>query len=46
VAARFQEYVDAGVRHLIVAPATRQDHLEVVTLATREVLAQLTLPPQ
>jgi hypothetical protein len=44
VAARFQAYVDAGVRHFVVAPAAPADTLEVVTLAAREVLPRLTLP--
>lgn len=44
VAARVQEYVDAGARHVIVSPATPADTLEVVTLAAEEVLPRLTLP--
>ncbi|MEU6563859.1 LLM class flavin-dependent oxidoreductase [Nocardia nova] len=44
VAARLQEYVDAGVRHFIIAPATRTDTLEVVRLAAEEVLPRLELP--
>jgi alkanesulfonate monooxygenase SsuD/methylene tetrahydromethanopterin reductase-like flavin-dependent oxidoreductase (luciferase family) len=44
VAARLREYVEAGVRHFIISPATPADTLEVVTLAAREVLPQLTLP--
>jgi probable F420-dependent oxidoreductase len=44
VAARVQKYVDAGARHIIIAPATHEDHLEVVTLAAEEVLPRLTLP--
>ncbi len=44
VASRLQEYVNAGARHVIIAPATREDHLEVVTLAAEEVLPRLTLP--
>jgi alkanesulfonate monooxygenase SsuD/methylene tetrahydromethanopterin reductase-like flavin-dependent oxidoreductase (luciferase family) len=43
VVARLQEYVDAGLRHVIIAPATREDHLEVVTLAAEEVLPRLTV---
>jgi probable F420-dependent oxidoreductase len=43
VATRLQEYVDAGVRHFIIAPAAPADTLEVVTLAAREVLPQLSL---
>jgi probable F420-dependent oxidoreductase len=45
VAARLQEYVDAGVRHFIVSPATPQDTFEVVQLAAEEVLPQLVLTP-
>jgi alkanesulfonate monooxygenase SsuD/methylene tetrahydromethanopterin reductase-like flavin-dependent oxidoreductase (luciferase family) len=44
VAARLQEYVDAGVRHFIISPAAAEDTLEVVTLAAREVLPQLRVP--
>ena len=44
VAARFQEYVDAGVRHIVISPAAPADTLEVVTLAAEEVLPRLTLP--
>jgi len=44
VAGRFQAYVDAGVRHFVVAPAAPADTLEVVTLAAQEVLPRLTLP--
>jgi alkanesulfonate monooxygenase SsuD/methylene tetrahydromethanopterin reductase-like flavin-dependent oxidoreductase (luciferase family) len=44
VAARLQEYVDAGVRHFVVSPATPEDTLEVVTLAAEEVLPRLSLP--
>ncbi|HET6949692.1 MAG TPA: LLM class flavin-dependent oxidoreductase [Acidimicrobiales bacterium] len=44
VAARVQEYVDAGVRHLIVSPAAPEATLDVVTLAAREVLPRLTVP--
>jgi alkanesulfonate monooxygenase SsuD/methylene tetrahydromethanopterin reductase-like flavin-dependent oxidoreductase (luciferase family) len=44
VAARLQDYVDAGVRHVIVAPAAHDDTLEVVTLAAEEVLPRLSLP--
>jgi len=45
VAARLQDYVDAGVRHFVIAPATDGDTLEVVTLAAEEVLPALALPP-
>ncbi|RAY12657.1 LLM class F420-dependent oxidoreductase [Actinomadura craniellae] len=44
VAARLQQYVDAGVRHFVIAPAAPADTLEVVTLAAREVLPRLSLP--
>ncbi|MGZ4693727.1 MAG: LLM class flavin-dependent oxidoreductase [Acidimicrobiales bacterium] len=44
VAARLQEYVDAGVRHIIISPAAPEETLEVVTLAAEEVLPRLTLP--
>lgn len=44
VAARLQEYVDAGVRHFIISPAARDETLEVVTLAAEEVLPRLSLP--
>jgi probable F420-dependent oxidoreductase len=44
VAARLQEYVDAGVRHLIVSPAAHEDTLEIVRLAAEEVLPRLSVP--
>jgi probable F420-dependent oxidoreductase len=44
VAERFQQYVDAGVRHFVISPAAQADTLEIVTLAAREVLPQLKLP--
>jgi probable F420-dependent oxidoreductase len=44
VAARVQEYVDAGARHLVVSPAAHADTLEVVTLMAEEVLPRLVLP--
>ncbi|WP_426574472.1 LLM class flavin-dependent oxidoreductase [Aquihabitans sp. McL0605] len=44
VAARVQAYLDAGVRHIVISPATPADTLEVVTLAAAEVLPQLKLP--
>jgi probable F420-dependent oxidoreductase len=44
VAARVQEYVDAGARHVIISPAAPRDTLEVVTLAAEEVLPRLTVP--
>jgi probable F420-dependent oxidoreductase len=45
VAARLQEYVDAGVRHIVISPAALDDTLEVVTLAAEEVLPRLVVPP-
>lgn len=44
VAARLQEYVDAGVRHFVISPATHEDTLGVVRLAATEVLPRLSLP--
>ena len=44
VATRLQDYVDAGVRHVVIAPAAHDDTLEVVTLAAEEVLPRLHLP--
>jgi alkanesulfonate monooxygenase SsuD/methylene tetrahydromethanopterin reductase-like flavin-dependent oxidoreductase (luciferase family) len=44
VAGRFQEYVDAGVRHFVISPAAPADTLEVVRLAVEEVLPRLTVP--
>lgn len=44
VAVRLQEYVDVGVRHFVIAPATRSDTLDVVRLAAEEVLPRLELP--
>ena len=41
VAARIREFVDAGARHVIIAPATREDTLGVIRLASTEVLGQL-----
>jgi probable F420-dependent oxidoreductase len=38
---RIQAYVDAGVRHFIISPATPADTLEVITLAAEEVLPRL-----
>jgi probable F420-dependent oxidoreductase len=46
VAARLQEYVDAGVRHFVISPAAAADTLEVVRLAAAEVLPQLSVPTQ
>ncbi|MBO0732278.1 MAG: LLM class flavin-dependent oxidoreductase, partial [Acidimicrobiaceae bacterium] len=44
VAGRMQQYVDAGVRHFIISPASGEDTLEIVTLAAEEVLPRLSLP--
>ncbi len=44
VAERMQEYVDAGVRHIVVSPAASSETLEVVKLAAEEVLPRLTPP--
>jgi alkanesulfonate monooxygenase SsuD/methylene tetrahydromethanopterin reductase-like flavin-dependent oxidoreductase (luciferase family) len=44
VAAKFQRYVDAGVRHFVISPAAHDDTLEVVQLAAEEVLPRLSLP--
>lgn len=44
MAARVQAYVDAGARHIVIAPAAPTDTLEVVRLAAEEVLPQLHLP--
>jgi probable F420-dependent oxidoreductase len=44
VAARLQEYVDAGARHIVVSPAAHEDTLDVVTLAAEEVLPRLSVP--
>lgn len=44
VAGRLQEYVEAGVRHFIISPATRSDTFDVVRLAAEEVLPRLALP--
>ena len=44
VARRLQEYVDAGVRHFVISPASAGDTLDVVTVAAEEVLPRLTLP--
>jgi alkanesulfonate monooxygenase SsuD/methylene tetrahydromethanopterin reductase-like flavin-dependent oxidoreductase (luciferase family) len=46
VAARLQEYVDAGVRYFIISPAAPENTLEVVKLAAEEVLPRLKLPGQ
>lgn len=44
VAGKLQAYVDAGVRHIVISPATAEGTLEVVTLAAEEVLPRLTVP--
>lgn len=44
VAARVQEYVNAGARHFIISPAAHEDTFEIVKLAAEEVLPRLTLP--
>lgn len=44
VAARLQAFVDAGVRHIVISPATTYDTLDVVTRAAEEVLPRLHLP--
>ncbi|HKE76172.1 MAG TPA: LLM class flavin-dependent oxidoreductase [Acidimicrobiales bacterium] len=44
VAAKLQAYVDAGARHIVIAPAAHADTLEVVRLAATEVLPRLELP--
>jgi probable F420-dependent oxidoreductase len=44
VAARLQDYVDAGARHIVISPAAREDTLEVITLAATEVLPRLRVP--
>jgi probable F420-dependent oxidoreductase len=43
VAARLQDYVDAGARHIVISPAAATDTLEVVTLAAEEVLPRLVV---
>jgi alkanesulfonate monooxygenase SsuD/methylene tetrahydromethanopterin reductase-like flavin-dependent oxidoreductase (luciferase family) len=44
VAARVQEYIDAGARHVIIAPAAPDNTLEVVRLAAEEVFPRLRVP--
>ena len=44
VAAHIQAYVDAGARHIVIAPAAPADTLDVVTLAAQEVLPRLRAP--
>lgn len=43
VAARLQEYVDAGARHIVISPAAATETLAVVTLAAEEVLPRLVV---
>ena len=44
VAAKVQPYVDAGARHIVIAPAAHTDTLEIVRLAAEEVLPRLEVP--
>jgi probable F420-dependent oxidoreductase len=44
VAERIQQYIDVGVRHVIISPAAPRDTLEVVELAATQVLPRLTVP--
>jgi alkanesulfonate monooxygenase SsuD/methylene tetrahydromethanopterin reductase-like flavin-dependent oxidoreductase (luciferase family) len=44
VAERIQAYVDAGARHIVIAPAAHEDTLDVVRLAATEVLPRLVVP--
>jgi probable F420-dependent oxidoreductase len=44
VAGRLQQYVDVGVRHFIISPATPDETFEVVKLAAQEVLPRLSIP--
>jgi alkanesulfonate monooxygenase SsuD/methylene tetrahydromethanopterin reductase-like flavin-dependent oxidoreductase (luciferase family) len=46
VAARLQQYVDAGARRFIISPAAHENTLEIITLAAQEVLPRLSLPAQ
>jgi alkanesulfonate monooxygenase SsuD/methylene tetrahydromethanopterin reductase-like flavin-dependent oxidoreductase (luciferase family) len=46
VAARLQEYVDAGVRHFVISPAAHTDTLDILRLAAEEVLPRLHLPAE
>jgi probable F420-dependent oxidoreductase len=43
VAALLQQYVDAGARHIVISPAAQSDTLEIVELASKEVLPRLTV---
>jgi probable F420-dependent oxidoreductase len=43
VAAKLQTYIDAGVRHVVISPAAKQNTLQIVQLAAEEVLPRLTL---
>jgi probable F420-dependent oxidoreductase len=44
VATRLQAYVDAGARHLILAPATEDDRDRIVRRVVEEVMPRLTVP--
>jgi probable F420-dependent oxidoreductase len=44
VASRVQSYIDAGVRHVLFAPATRDDPMSSVRLAVEEVVPRLRVP--
>ena len=44
VVAKIQAYVDAGARHIVIAPAAHSDTLDVVRLAAEEVLPRLEVP--
>jgi alkanesulfonate monooxygenase SsuD/methylene tetrahydromethanopterin reductase-like flavin-dependent oxidoreductase (luciferase family) len=43
VTVRVQQYIDAGVRHVVFAPATREDPLSSVRLAVEEVVPRLRI---
>lgn len=45
VAERVQEFVDAGARHLIFVPATRDDRLAMARRIAREVIPAIRLRP-
>jgi probable F420-dependent oxidoreductase len=47
VAARIDEFIDAGARHIIVAPSTARDELAIARLFATEVLPRLArrVPP-
>lgn len=44
VAAKLQAYVDAGVRHIVISPAAKENTQQIVELAALEVLPRLVLP--